>query len=428
MRIPRCVLAGFVTLPWLVIGCGPGADRVGPEPRTLPLDDRDVSAVAEGSNAFALGLYKELARRDGNLFLSPYGLSTALAMTYGGARSETARQMARTLRFKLDGRRLHVAFGSLMRDLNARAGAFDLRSANALWGQRGGGWLESFAHLIKTDYGAPLHGVDFVNDADGAAREINAWVERETRKRIRDIVGPGSLGPLTRLVLANAIYFKGDWLTAFSEHATHDAPFRLAGGGEVKARMMFRSGGFWYHETADAQVLEIPYKGDDLSMIIVLPRAANGLRALEKSMSPSFRTSPPPHTVVKRRWRKVLVYLPKFTFTSEFSLAETLSAMGMPLAFAGEADFSGMNGKRDLFISAVLHKAFVEVNESGTEAAAASAVLVKAVCRGPSRTRKPPVFRADHPFLFMIRDRRTHQILFMGRVMDPMAGESGSRT
>jgi serpin B len=346
-------------------------------------------------------------------------------MTYAGARGETARQMARTLRFGLDGHRLHAACGALVRDLNARAdpGAFELSTANALWGQRGEAWLESFTQLIRTDYGASLHDVDFENDADGAAREINAWVERETHEKIRDLVGPGALDRLTRLVLANAIYFKGDWLTAFNERATRDAPFRLAGGGEVKARMMFRSGGFWYHETTEAQVLEIPYKGGDLSMTIVLPRAVDGLRALEESMPPSLRPGPPSRTVVKRRWRKVIVYLPRFTFTCEFSLARTLSAMGMPLAFDDErADFSGMNGNaNDLFVSKVLHKAFVEVTERGTEAAAATAVAMPARCRGPSRTREPPVFRADHPFLFMIRDRRTGAILFMGRVVDPNA-------
>ncbi len=422
MRVTRCGLVRSAMLLWLTTGCGPGEERVGPEPRTRPSGDVDVSAVAEGSNVFALELYKELARRDGNLFFSPYSLSTALAMTYAGARGETARQMARTLRFKLDGHPLHAAYGALMRDLNARAGdAFELHAANAIWGQRGEGWLEPFTRLLETRYGAPLREVDLTNDADGAAREINAWVERETRKRIRDLVGPGAIRPLTRLVLANAIYFKGDWLAAFNKRATHDAPFRLAGGGEVTVQMMFRSGGFWYHETSQAQILEIPYRGGDLSMIIVLPRAVDGLAAIEKSMPPGLRMRPPPYTVVKRRWRKVLVYLPRFTFTSELGLAETLSAMGMPLAFGGKSDFSGMNGKQDLFVSAVLHKAFVEVNERGTEAAAATAVMMAAKCRGPSRKREPPVFRADHPFVFMIRDRRTRAILFMGRVVNPKA-------
>jgi serpin B len=417
-------------LLWSVAGCGPGEERVGPEPRTRPLRNRDVSGIAQGSNAFAFDLYKEIARRDGNLFFSPHSISTALAMTYAGARGETARQMARTLRFQLDGHRLHAACGALMRDLNARAdpGAFELRTANALWGQRSEGWLESFTRLIRQDYGAPLREVDFERDPDGAAREINAWVERETRERIRDLVGPGAIGPLTQLVLANAIYFKGDWLTAFSEHATHDAPFRLAGGGEVKARMMFRSGGFWYVGAVDVQVLEIPYRDGDLSMMILLPRSVDGLPALERwltSRDPALESfgGSASDVLAARRWQRVLVHLPRFTFTCDFSLAETLAAMGMPLAFDDQrADFSGMNGNaNDLFISKVLHKAFVEVTERGTEAAAASAVMMEPACAGPPERREPPVFRADHPFMFFIRDRRTGAVLFMGRVVNPNA-------
>jgi len=379
--------------------------------------------VVKGNNEFALELYAKLRAEKGNLFFSPYSISTALSMTYAGAKGETKIQMAKVLHLPTiplksteqiwTQSRFHSAFGAIINDLNARGekGNYELSVANALWGQKGYGFLKEFLELIKTNYGGGLNEVDFVRAAETARKTINTWVEKETNKKIKNLIGKGVLDSMTRLVLTNAIYFKGNWARQFKEDETKETPFTLINGEKVDIAMMNQTADFNYMETEDFQGLELPYVDDELSMIILLPKEADGLGRFEETFTAKNLSK----WLARFRKRKVIVSVPKFKMTRQFGLADVLKSMGMTSAFSGEADFSGMNGKKDLFISAVIHKAYVDVNEEGTEAAAATAVVgVTAI-----RPEEIPVFRADHPFLFLIRDNRSGSILFIGRAMNP---------
>ncbi len=382
---------------------------------TNPVAVADRTAVAEGNNAFAVALYGQLRKQDGNLFFSPESISTALAMAYAGARGDTASQMAKTLDFTLPPKQLHPAMGALLTDLNAAHDGYQLSVANALWAQQGYTFLDNFLKLLKSDYGAGLNQLDFKGATEEARLKINRWVEQKTQDKIKDLLQPGALRPTTRLVLTNAIYFKGDWQTPFDKAQTKNEDFYLSPGKTTAAPLMHRAGGFSYFDGGTFQALEMPYKNKQLSMIVLLPKDRSGLPALEQSLTAAntqqwlSQLAPVP---------KVIVTIPKFKSTQQFELSTTLSAMGMPEAFAGNADFSGMTGHRDFAISAVIHKAYVDVNEEGTEAAAATAVTMMAMAmRAPQQA--PPIFRADHPFVFMIRDNRSASILFMGRMADP---------
>jgi len=374
---------------------------------------KEAVQVAEGCNRFAFDLYARLKDGEGNLFLSPYSISTALAMTYAGARGETARQMAKTLRLPASGEAVHGAYGSLQGGLNAagEGGAFELVVANRLWGQKGFEFLPDFLALVEKNYGAGLEQVDFARATEEARKTINAWVEKQTRDKIKDLLKPGILDAMTRLVLTNAIYFKGKWAEEFDKKLTQDEDFFLTPEKKVAAPLMHQTKHFGYFDGGDFQALELAYQGDRLSMVVLLPKAKDGLAALEARLSADKVAE----WIGKLRRREVQVALPRFKTTAEFSLAEVLVAMGMRDAFGGAADFSGMTGAKDLFISAVVHKAFVDVNEEGTEAAAATAVAMRLT----AMPEPPPVFRADHPFLFLIRDTRTGAILFLGRILDP---------
>jgi serpin B len=393
-RLAMGWLAGLVVAPLLLAKGAP-----------------DTRAVVKGNTAFALELYGKLRAKEGNLFLSPFSVSTALAMTSAGARGETLDQMASTLHLPPQ-KELHPANAALLRQVNAggKKRGYELVTANALWGQRGYHFLPAFVKLNKDNYGAGLREVDFAGDTEGARRTINAWVEKETKDKIKDLLGPGVLDSMTRLVLTNAIYFKGDWLRQFKKDATREEAFQLGGGKSVKAPLMHQTGKFGYLDGGTFQALEMPYAGKDLSMVVLLPKKAEGLADLEKSLTPENLAG----WLKRLREQEVEVALPRFKVTAEFELKPVLASMGMTLAFGRKADFSGMNGRRDLYLSAVVHKAFVEVNEKGTEAAAATGVVVR-----EKSARVTPVFRADHPFVFLIRDRRSASVLFMGRLANP---------
>jgi len=381
------------------------------------IQNPDVKAAVAGNSKFAFELYAKFkddprVKKDGgNLFFSPYSISTALAMTYAGARGRTEKQMADVLHFSLPQERLHHAFGKLEKQLNAggKKGGYQLSVANALWGQKGEPFLKEFLDLTKKYYGAGPREVDFVRQTEKARKTINAWVEKQTKDKIKELIKKGILGRDTVLVLTNAIYFKGDWAIQFDKKDTTDAPFMISPDEKVTVPMMYLKESFKYWADGQLQILELPYKGKHLSMIVLLPRKTDGLAELERSLTLTNLNK----WLEKLRKQQVLVYLPRFKMTwGVFELKDILIEMGMPAAFFG-ADFSGINGKEDLFISNVLHKAFVAVDEKGTEAAAATAVVLGR--GGPS----VPVFRADHPFVFMIRDNRSGSILFMGRVMNP---------
>ena len=385
----------------------------GEEPKPVAAADR--TAVVEGNNAFAFALYGQLRNRNGNLFFSPESISTALAMAYAGARGSTASEMAKTLHFTLPQPQLNPAMGALLSDLNAVHDGYQLTVANALWAQQGYTFLDAFLQLLKTDYGAGLNQVDFKGATEAARLTINRWVEQKTQDKIKDLLQPGTLAPSTRLVLTNAIYFKGDWQTQFDKAHTRDEDFYPSQTQTKKVAFMHRESSFSYFDGGTFQLLEIPYKSKELSLVVLLPKDRSGLPALEQSLTAS-NTQQWLSQVVQRD--KVIVALPKFKSTQQFELGGTLGAMGMAQAFSGSADFSGMTGKRDFAISEVIHKAYIDVNEEGTEAAAATAVGFRALAmRGP--VEQPPVFRADHPFIFLIRDNRSSSILFMGRMADP---------
>ena len=385
----------------------------GEEPKPVAAADR--TAVVEGNNAFAFALYGQLRNRNGNLFFSPESISTALAMAYAGARGGTASEMAKTLHFTLPQPQLNPAMGALLSDLNAVHDGYQLTVTNALWAQQGYTFLDAFLQLLKTDYGAGLNQVDFKGATEAARLTINRWVEQKTQEKIKDLLQPGTLAPSTRLVLTNAIYFKGDWQTQFDKAHTRDEDFYPSQTQTKKVAFMHRESSFSYFDGGTFQLLEIPYKSKELSLVVLLPKDRSGLPALEQSLTAS-NTQQWLSQVVQRD--KVIVALPKFKSTQQFELGGTLGAMGMAQAFSGSADFSGMTGKRDFAISEVIHKAYIDVNEEGTEAAAATAVGFRALAmRGP--VEQPPVFRADHPFIFLIRDNRSSSILFMGRMADP---------
>lgn len=390
----------------------------------LPLS-KDQGMIVDGNNKFAMALFAKLREKEGNLFFSPYSISTALAMTYAGAIDETQAQMAKILNFPtcselvepIDKDKFHSAFGTIVKDLNARdkKGSYELSVANALWGQKGYGFLKEFIELVKTNYDGQLNEVDFVTATEAARKTINVWVEEKTNNKIKELIKPGVLDAMTRLVLTNAIYFKGNWAVQFKEDRTKNSPFTLLINDKIEVPMMNQTGQFGYMESEDFQTLELPYVDNELSMIILLPKEIEGLTKFEQTLTLENLSQ----WLSKLHKREVIVSIPRFKMTSQFSLASALKSMGMTDAFdPSKADFSGMNGKKNLFISAVVHKAYVDVNEQGTEAAAATAVTMRLTSIGPSQTL---VFRADHPFLFLIRDNHSGSILFIGRVMNPKA-------
>jgi serpin B len=378
----------------------------------------DQALLAEGNSAFAFALYQALKGEGGNLFYSPYSISLALAMTYAGARGETAQQMADTLQFMLEQERLHPAFNWLDAELASRGqGAqgkdgegFRLNIVNAIWGQKDYEFLTDFLDVLAENYGAGLRILDFIAEAEKSRITINDWVSDQTEGRIEDLIPQGAIDEWTRLVLTNAIYFNAAWAYPFNGNITADGPFYLLDGGQVSVPMMKQTEAFGYTEGEGYQAVELRYDGGELSMVILLPEAGQfqnfeeGLQAQQVS-----------DIISGLQPIEVALTMPKFEFDSEFSLKDTLVGMGMPIAFSSSADFSGMTGNPELLISDVVHKAFVAVDEAGTEAAAATAVIMKLTA-----VPEPPMeVTLDRPFIFLIRDIDTGAILFVGRVLNP---------
>src|SRR5919199_433478 len=376
-----------------------------------------ASPVVKGNNAFALDLYRQLGNQPGNLFVSPYSLSTALAMTYAGARGQTATEMSKVLHFTLGQEDLHPAFAALKAQLDAQkqqGEGIQLKMANRLWGQKGYDFLKPFKQLTQDSYGAALEEVDFSGDTEQARRTINQWVAQQTQEKIQDLIPPGILNSLTRIVLTNGIYFKGSWLKPFNPAHTKNTPFTVAPGKPVDVPMMSQSASVGYAEFRDLQALELPYVGEKTSMVILLPKKVDGLAQLEQQLTPENI----------QNWLSSINYsqcptsiqLPKFKVNAKVELKPVLSKMGMVSAFKddGAADFSGMNGRNDLFLKEAIHQTFVHVDELGTEAAGATAAIGALRCVGGN-------FSADRPFIFLIRDKQSGSILFLGRVMNPVA-------
>jgi serpin B len=374
----------------------------------------DTAAVVKGNNRFGFDLYHRLNGGSGNLFLSPYSISTALAMTEAGAKGQTAEQMRHVLHLPSDAE-AQAGLTHLMKELNAGGAkkAYQLSVANALWGASNYPFRPDYLKRVKDNFGAELTNLDFAANPDGARHTINGWVEKETNDKIKDLIGPGVLGARTRLVLTNAIYFKGMWERPFKKEQTKDEPFRTSTGAQPKVPLMHQTARLLYAEADGLQALEMPYAGKDLAMLVLLPHK-DDLSGLESKLSPEFLDA----VSSKLEWQEVIVSLPRFKTTAQFELSHELSSMGMGLAFSGQGDFSGMTTATEpLQISEVIHKAFVDVNEEGTEAAAATAVTVRAAAI--ARPKPLPVFRADHPFVYLIRDVRNGSVLFLGRMTDP---------
>ena len=385
---------------------------------SLPLEDLEWSETVSASNRFALDMYRELAKEKGNIFFSPWSLSYALAMTCEGARGKTKEEMSSVLHFSAIESTRRRSFSLIDTRLNASDSGDALHSANALWVEKSFPLDDEYADLIEQSYHARSTNLDFINASEKSRRIINSWVEEKTLGKIKELIPPNVIDELTRLIITNAIYFKGSWRLEFDRKLTAKEDFFTGQGRTVAVPMMRRlddNASFGYFEYEGMQVLKMPYLGDRLSLTIILPRN-NDLAPLEATLDAETLS----------RWRmglverRVDVYIPKFKVASNYLLNESLIKLGMPTAFDDSAaDFTGLSIKwgRLLYISRVFHQAHIEVNEEGTEATAATAVVIKYRCLPP----KPPVFRADRPFIFMITDDETGLILFLGRVNDPGA-------
>jgi serpin B len=384
-----------------------------------------VQSLVASNTAFALDLYGELATNEGNLFFSPYSISTCLAMIYTGAAGNTEAQMSDVLGFETNQQQFASLFGDLQSELetNQEPNVIELNIANALWTQIGFPFLPSFLDTATNQYQANVNQANFITNAAAVTEEINDWVAQETQNKIQNVLAPGSINANTVLVLANAIYFLGTWTEAFAETNTSNEPFYLSTNIQVEAPMMHQlapneggGGGsgiaFNFMETNDFQAIALPYGSNQVSMVILLPSQIDGLPQLEQQLTPAFLAG----VLAQMTPRFIEVYLPRFTLESVFDLADTLAEMGMPDAFTPfVADFSGIDGAEDLYISFVRHEAWVQVNEAGTEAAATTVIGVVTGVAPPPR----PVFRADHPFIFLIQDTQSGSILFMGRLANP---------
>ena len=384
---------------------------------------QDEQSVAVANNLFAYDLYATLAKNPSNaghnLFYSPFSISSALAITGEGAKGKTADEIFSVFYLPKNDTVRQSGFARINEGINTANAGFTLRTANALWAEKSYPFLPAFTGIARKYYSANVTNLDFKNTPEESRATINQWVEQKTENKIRDLLPSGSIDSLTRLVITNAVYFKGTWVRQFDAARTQDADFRTETGTTVNVRMMQDTGEeseYPYAETDSVQYIELPYthnSGKALSMIVILPKS-DDLKPAEAVLNDSNLSA----LQDSANSRRVMLYLPKFHMETEYRLPDTLSAMGMPTAFTfGAADFSGMDGTTNLYISDVIHKAFIDVNEEGTEAAAATAVVM-GWGAAPSGAN-PPTFRADHPFVFLIQDKETGTILFIGRVANP---------
>ena len=393
------------------IGLGVGCNN---KPSLPQMAEADIQSAAQGDAAFAVDLHRKLAG-DTNMVFSPASVSSALAMTYAGAAGSTAEEMKAVLHFNLDGEKLHNYNQRRLHTWNGEQGAgrpYELTVANALWGESAEPWNGEFLKLLETRYSAAFHPVDFMNERAAVREKVNEWVEKQTRGKIAEIVPQGSPSPDARLLLVNAISFKGKWAIRFDSSNTRPARFYRHDKSSVEVAMMHQKAEFRYGEVEKMKLVQLPFEGQAFSMVVLLPANIDGLAEMEATMTGERITG----LVTSLRSMEVLIYLPAFKIESQFKLSDSLVALGMKSAFDPNfADFSGMNGKKDLFLSQVLHKAMIEVSEEGSKAGAATSVETKKSARGFDEPRVPE-FRADHPFLFAIRDDRTGDLLFMGRM------------
>ncbi len=424
------ILTLAVAASLILSACAPRAGEVAASNLQRVTDpdvaSSDLQELVAGNNAFAFDMYQAVRSSDSNLFYSPYSISLALAMTYAGARGETASQMAATLRFTLPDDRLHPAFNALDLDLARRPEQaaevdkdqrFELSIANSMWGQKDWPFLPEFLDTLVLNYGAGMRLTDFMNEPDVARREINNWVSDQTKDKIKDLIPQGVLDALTRLVLVNAIYFKAGWEYPFDKSLTEDGPFNLLDGSQISAPMMSLDTPelLGYLAGEGFQAVSLPYKGGLAEIVVLLPDEGQ-FEAFETSLTAERFAE----ILSGIQTRPVNLTMPKFSFARDLSLKVTLAGLGMKDAFdPAVADFSGIDGLRDLYIQAALHKAFIAVDEAGTEAAASTAVVIGLTSMPISEIN----IRIDRPFILVIRDFPTGSILFVGRVLNPAAGK-----
>jgi serpin B len=372
--------------------------------------------MARANNQFAFDLYARLRGAEGNLFFSPHSLSTGLALAHAGARGDTARQIASVLNFSADARELNPVVAASPQATAGEGPSIgrQLLVINALWGQMGSDFLPEYLQILKERYGAELHEVDFAKSAEQSCSVVNAWTEKQTQGKVRHLLRPGHIDTQTRLVLTNAVYFKAGWASAFPKGLTREGPFHLGQRRTAAVAFMNQVGRFPYLENEQLQALELPYAGSDLTMVVFLPRSIRGLTELEKGLTAGRAAD----WVARLTPQEVEVAIPKLRMEAELDLKPTLCALGMPQAFdRAKADFSGMRSSDEpLFLSTVVHKAFVDIDEEGTEAAAATGAAARARSIGD---KGRAIFCADHPFVFLIRDRRSGCMLFLGRFVKP---------
>lgn len=384
---------------------------------------QDISTdnLVSSNNAFACNIYSKINNDNpnSNLFFSPYSISTALTMAYVGAAGETAKQMKEVMNFNFEESSLNSSYLQLLNILNDTSGkSYQLEVANSLWAQEDVEFKDSFIKTIDNYYGGFFYKVDYKKDAESARLKINRWVEDKTQEKIKDLVPRDGVNFSTKLVLVNAIYFKGKWAQYFQKTNTQNNDFFLLDGKSVSMPMMTQTNEFGYMENSDLQLLEMDYAGNDLSMVVILPKKGKTITDIEKNFS--FENLE--NWIINILKKEVEVHFPKFRLEQSFGLNDCLISLGMTDAFdSRKADFSAMSIKKEdsFYISAVIHKAFVDVEEEGTEAAAATAVIMRVTASLNMEKEVVPVFRADHPFIFLIRDKRTNSILFVGKIIDP---------
>ena len=397
----------------------------------------DFDLAATATNQLAVDLHRQLATGDENLCVSPYSIESALAMTFAGAEGETRTEMARVLHLPNDGA-VPTSFSALQRSLeemsaktadlvkeSKRFGGpsepITLSIANRLFAQKGYNFREAFLSLVKQNYGAAFEPLDFVTDLAAATQHVNKWVADETRDRIRDLIPAGALNNMTRLVLANALYIKAPWADPFSDKTTHPEPFHVHGGAPVDVPMMRKTAEFGYVKRDGFTAVSLPYVGDDLQFLVLLPDDVNGLDALESKLTANVLAE-----CAKLEARDVDLHLPKFKLEPPtIALAKRFQTLGMKSAFdqpRGSADFDRMAPRKPndyLYISQIFHKTFIAVDEKGTEAAAATAVVMMKATTIAGPKPQPIEVKVDHPFIYAIQHVPSGVCLFLGRVTDP---------
>jgi serpin B len=385
-----------------------------------------IQEVVNANNRFAFDLYSELSKSEsGNIFYSPYSIFAALAMTYEGAKERTADEIKSVFHFP-ESEILRPNLAVIYNEINAKNNAYELRTGNALWAQYDYKLIKDYTSRVEKYYGGKVANLDFRTETEKSRQIINSFIEEQTNDKIKELIPVGIIGAATKLVLTNAVYFKGTWELEFDKSDTSDQDFKIDSSAIVKAPMMHmnpKTEKFNYADLKRLQILELPYKGEKISMLILLPKQGEGYdyetgeRIFSDYTIKDIELSAEKLSQYKSQMKETTldsISLPRFEFDTKYSMKDTLSTMGMPTAFTDNADFSGMNGIRELFISAVIHQAYVKVDEQGTEASAATAVVMNKMAAMPRN-----VFRADHPFIFIIQEKNSGNILFLGRMIDP---------